>query len=123
MTGLKAYAEEGLDVENKHKKIILIAGGYDKNLDNSVMAKPIVNTCKAIVLIGQIAEKIEKAVSDVDKDFPIYRETSLEDAVNRAKSLGKEGDIVLLSPAAASFDMFKNAYHRGDCFKEIVNNL
>ena len=123
MTGLKAYAEEGLDVENKHKKIILIAGGYDKNLDNSVMAKPISNTCKALVLIGQIAEKIEKAVRDVDTSIPIYREKTLEDAINRSKKIATEGDIVLLSPAAASFDMFNDAYHRGDCFKEIVNNL
>ena len=123
MTGLKAYAEEGLDVENKHKKIILIAGGYDKNLDNSVMAKPISNTCKALVLIGQIAEKIEKAVRDVDTSIPIYREKTLEDAINRSKEIATEGDIVLLSPAAASFDMFNDAYHRGDCFKEIVNNL
>ena len=106
------------------KNVILIAGGSDKNLDYAPIARPIANSCKSIVLIGQTADKIEEAVSkeikhDV-KDVNIYRCDSLEAAIRRAKEIATKGDVVLFSPASASFDMFKNMYDRGNQFKELV---
>ena len=105
------------------KNIILIAGGYDKNLDYTVIGKPIVENCKAVVLLGQTADKIEEAVRLVNKDFPIYRCNSLEETIKTAENIAIKGDVVLFSPASASFDMFKNFEERGNLFKEIVNKL
>ena len=106
------------------KNVILIAGGYDKNLDYEPLARPIANSCKSIILIGQTAEKIEKCVSkeikhDV-KDVNIYRCKTLEETVLLAKSIASKGDVVLFSPASASFDMFKNFDDRGKQFKKLV---
>ena len=98
------------------KNIILIAGGYDKNLDYTVLAKPIIDNCKALILLGQTAKKIEKAVSSElkkdKKELPIYQCESLKQAVQKANDISKKGDIVLFSPASASFDMFKNFAER-----------
>ena len=118
MAGLNAFT---------FKNIILIAGGYDKNLDYTVLAKPILENCKAAILLGQTADKIENALNDELKksgqEFPIYRCSSLKETVEKADEISIKGDIVLFSPASASFDMFKNFEERGKKFKEIVNNL
>jgi len=107
------------------KNVILIAGGYDKNLDYEPLVKPIVNSCKALILIGQTADKIGKAVlkevKNGVKDVTMYKCTSLEDTVILAKQLATKGDVVLFSPASASFDMFKNFDDRGKQFKELVH--
>ena len=109
------------------KNIILIAGGYDKNLDYSVLAKPIIDNCKALILLGQTSSKIEKAVNielkKEKKELPIYKCESLLQTVNQANDIAVKGDIVLFSPASASFDMFKNFAERGNCFKDIVCDL
>ena len=110
------------------KNIILIAGGYDKNLDYSVIAKPILENCKALILLGQTADKIEKAVKlELKKskkdDFPIYRCESLIKTVEKANEIAIKGDIVLFSPASASFDMFKNFAERGEIFKQYVKEI
>ena len=105
------------------KNIILIAGGYDKNLDYTVIGKPIVENCKAVVLLGQTADKIEEAVRLVNKDFPIYRCNSLEETIKTAENIAIKGDVVLFSPASASFDMFKNFAERGEIFKKLVGEL
>jgi len=106
------------------KNVILIAGGYDKNLEYEPLAKPIVNSCKSIILIGQTADKIEKTVKKETrngiKDVNIYRCKTLEDTVKLAKQIATKGDVVLFSPASASFDMFKNFDDRGKQFKELV---
>ena len=108
-------------------KIILIAGGYDKNLDYKPLAKPIVDNVKGLILLGQTSDKIEKAVQQElikqNKNLNIYKCKTLKDTVKKAKELAKKGDIVLFSPASASFDMFKNAYERGKIFKNFVNQL
>ena len=107
--------------------IVLIAGGYDKHLDYTPIAKPILEKVKTLILIGQTAEKIFLAVKEEeekqDKKLDIYMCETLEDTVKLAKKSAKNGDIVLFSPASASFDMFKNFAERGDKFKEIVNNI
>ncbi len=109
------------------KNIVLIAGGYDKNLDYSVLAKPIIDNCKSLILLGQTSEKIEKAVNmEIKKtknNFPIYKCKDLKDAVEIANKIAVRGDIVLFSPASASFDMFKNFSERGDIFKSYVNEI
>ena len=110
------------------EKIVLIAGGYDKNLDYGPLAKPILKKATKLVLMGKTSQKIFDAVTteiakDSDVVFPIYRVNTLEDAVNRARQLAKPGEVVLFSPASASFDMFKNFAERGEKFKELVNEL
>ncbi|MBR3614751.1 MAG: UDP-N-acetylmuramoyl-L-alanine--D-glutamate ligase [Clostridia bacterium] len=109
------------------KNIILIAGGYDKNLDYNVLAKPILDNCKSLILLGQTSEKIEKAVmleqKKLKKDINIYKCKTLNQAVQTANEIAIKGDIVLFSPASASFDMFKNFAERGEIFKQYVKEI
>lgn len=109
------------------RNIILIAGGYDKNLDYTPLAKPIVDNCKELILLGATAPKIEKVVKaelkKQNKKLEIHKCTDLRETVEIAKSLAVKGDIILLSPASASFDMFKNFAERGDLFKKYVNEI
>ena len=101
--------------------IILIAGGKDKGNDYSKIAESVKEHVKAIVTVGKGAEKIEKFFKDMK---PIYSAgMSMEEAVRLAKDAAVPGDIVLLSPACASFDMFDNYEHSGRVFKELVNQL
>lgn len=74
----------------------------------------------AMVLIGEAAEKIEREFRDLTE---VLRAISMEDAVHKATRIARSGDVVLLSPACASFDMFKNYEHRGEVFKSLVNAL
>lgn len=117
IAGLNAFQEE----------IILIAGGYDKNLDYTPIGRPILNKTKAVILLGQTADKIKEAVENEskirNKTVDMYKCENLEQCVNLARDLAKPGQIVLFSPASASFDMFKNFEERGEKFKELVNSL
>ncbi len=107
--------------------IVLIAGGYDKNLDYTPLAKPILEKVKTLILIGATSSKIFDAVKDEEekerKDINIYMCENLQETVNLAKRYSKKGEVVLFSPASASFDMFKNFAERGNKFKDLVNNL
>ena len=107
--------------------IVLIAGGYDKNLDYTPLAKPILKKVKKLILLGATAGKIFEAVKREEekegKNIDIYMCDTLEETVNLAKKHAKKGEIVLFSPASASFDMFKNFADRGNKFKNLVNNL
>ena len=107
--------------------IVLIAGGYDKNLDYTPLAKPILNKVKKLILLGATSGKIFEAVKNEEekegKNIDIYMCDSLEETVNLAKKYARKGEIVLFSPASASFDMFKNFADRGNKFKNLVNNL
>ena len=109
------------------ERIVLIAGGYDKNLDYAPLAKPILEKADKIILMGETAPKIEaaisKAIANTDIVFPMYRVKDLKQAVERARKISKKGDVVLFSPASASFDMFKNFEERGEKFKEYVREL
>ena len=82
---------------------------------------------KALILLGVTADKIEKAVTDYEGDNPenlkIYRVSTLEEAVAKADEISHEGDIVTLSPACASFDMYPNFEARGNHFKKLVKEL
>lgn len=109
------------------ENIVLIAGGYDKNLDYEPIAKPILDKVTTLILIGQTAEKIYDVVKNEEeksnKKVNIYMCDSLEQTVELAKKFARKGDVVLFSPASASFDMFKNFADRGNKFKNIVNNI
>ena len=117
IAGLNSYNEE----------IVLIAGGYDKNLDYTPIAKPIVEKVKTLILLGQTSGKIYEAVKreleHQNKKLNIYMCDSLEETVAKAKKYAKPGQIVLFSPASASFDMFKNFADRGEKFKSLVNKI
>ena len=109
------------------KEIILIAGGADKNLDYTPIAKPIVDKVKKLILIGQTANKIydvvKKELENQNKNLDIYMCESLKQSIDLARRYAKKGQVVLFSPASTSFDMFKDMYDRGDKFKEEVNKL
>ena len=109
------------------EKIILIAGGYDKHLDYSVIAEPIIQNVSSLILMGATADKIEQAVKveleKQKKELPIYRFNTLEECVNKAHEIATPQEIVLFSPASASFDMYKNFMERGEKFKSIVNQI
>ena len=117
ISGLNAFKEN----------IILIAGGYDKNLEYQPLAKPVVDKVSTLILIGQTAEKIYDVVKNEaekeNKKININMCDTLEQTIEIAKKTAKKGDIVLFSPASASFDMFKNFADRGNQFKDLVNKI
>ncbi len=109
------------------QKIILIAGGYDKKIPFDVLGPEIIEHVKALILIGKTSDKIEAAVVNSDgycaETLPIYRPSTFEAAIKKAYEIAECGDIVALSPACASFDLFKNFAERGETFRKIVNSL
>ncbi len=109
------------------RKVILIAGGSDKNIPFDVIGPKVCEKVKLLILLGATADKIETAVRkapEYSQGSPeIKRVASLEEAVKIAHLAAQNGDIIFLSPICASFDMFKNFETRGEVFKEIVNSL
>ena len=105
--------------------IILIAGGYDKNLRFENFAKVVCNKVKVLILMGQTSDKIEKCINDLksDKKPKIFKSNCMSDAVKLAYTNSSKNDVVLLSPACASFGMYKNFEERGNDFKNCVLNL
>lgn len=105
-------------------KVILIAGGYDKKIPFDGFGEVVADKTKAVVLVGATAEKIRSEIAKTlqkrETSEPLIICTTLAEAVKSAYSLADDGDTVLLSPACASFDMFKNFEERGNAFKEIV---
>lgn len=109
------------------RRIIVIAGGSDKKLDYGQLAEPINTYVKTLVLLGETANSIEAAVRaypgyDGEK-CRIVRVKTMEEAVSAAAAAAEKGDIVTLSPASASFDMYKNFEERGRHYKKIVSQL
>ncbi|MBF0557594.1 MAG: UDP-N-acetylmuramoyl-L-alanine--D-glutamate ligase [Nitrospirae bacterium] len=107
-------------LESFDGSVILIAGGRDKDGDFGLLKPLVSDKVKALILIGEAADKIRKALGDSTR---IIMEDSLRNAVSRARGIASPGDAVLLSPACASFDMFRDFEHRGRQFKEIVAEL
>jgi UDP-N-acetylmuramoylalanine--D-glutamate ligase len=103
------------------QRLVLIAGGVGKGQDFSPLSAAVAQHCKAVILIGQSANDIQIALSD--SGVAITHASDLTDAVTQACQMCKAGDAVLLSPACASFDMFKNYPHRGQMFVEAVHAL
>jgi UDP-N-acetylmuramoylalanine--D-glutamate ligase len=110
-------------IESFEQPLILIAGGFDKKLSYINFAKKVVEKTKSIVLIGQTAKKIANLVTRLSSNFPIYFASSIEQAVKIAYKKAISGDVVLLSPACASYDMFSNFVHRGNQFIHAVKQL
>lgn len=107
------------------ENIVLIAGGYDKHLDYTNIAKPILDKVTKLILMGDTKEKIYNAVTamGMSSNIEIYKCNTLQEVVDKAKEVAIPGEIVLFSPASASFDMFKNFADRGNQFKDLVNKL
>ena len=107
--------------------IVLIAGGYDKNISYEPLAKPILEKVSKLILFGDTKNKIYNAVTqechNTGKNIPIYLLDTLEEVVSIAHEVSVSGEVVLFSPASASFDMFKNAYQRGDLFKDLTEKI
>ncbi len=121
------------------RPIVLIAGGRDKNLDYDELGSAIVSKARALVLVGAASDRIhrsvEKALAERGQSSreeanlegvaleEVRRAAGFREAVETAVSLAGTGDAVLLSPACASFDLFRSYKHRGDAFKQIVREL
>ena len=117
MAGLRSFSQ----------KVILIAGGYDKHIPYDVLGPDLVAHVKAMVLTGATAPKIQAAAEQAPgydaQALPIYTIDDFADAVYKAVELAQPGDVVILSPASASFDKFKNFMIRGDTFKDLIRAL
>ncbi len=101
-------------------RIVLIAGGKDKGLDYGELADEIAARCTAVVLIGETAEELERQVAG---RVATHRAGSMDEAVTMAARLARPGQVVLLAPAAASFDMFDDYAARGDAFRSAVLHM
>ena len=101
-------------------RVVLIAGGDGKGADFSPLAPVIRDKARAVVLIGRDAKRIEEAVRG---SCPIVHAGDMDEAVRLARDYAEPGDHVLLSPACASFDMYRNYAHRGEVFADAVRRL
>ena len=110
-----------------HQKVILIAGGYDKHIPFDVLGPEVVEHVKELFLTGDTSSKIRTAVEGAPgydpAQLPITVIVDFEEAVLAAHRAAKPGDVVILSPACASFDKFKNFMERGAAFKKIIYGL
>ncbi|MFI4911341.1 MAG: UDP-N-acetylmuramoyl-L-alanine--D-glutamate ligase [Sedimentisphaeraceae bacterium JB056] len=113
IVGLEAFEEP----------VILIAGGYDKKLPFDEMGITAARKAKAAILIGVTADKIAEAIKNGNGKCDIYKEDTFIGAINKANELSENGDVVLMSPACASYDMFDNFQQRGDIFRDTVQNI
>ena len=117
IAGLRSFSE----------KVILIAGGYDKHIPYDVLGPEIVKSVKCLILTGATSDKIQQATQQAPDYTPgnpeIRRCDNLEQAVHTAHDVAQPGDVVILSPASASFDCFRNFEERGNKFKQYVNAL
>ncbi len=116
--GATVAALHGLGAE---RKLVVILGGDGKGQDFGPLAAPVVRFARAVVLIGRDAPLIRAALQDAG--VPLQDAPTLEDAVRQARARAQAGDAVLLSPACASLDMFRNYPHRAEVFRAAVREL
>lgn len=114
LTALAGLSEE---------KCVLIAGGKDKGGGYVELADALKDKGRGVVVIGEAAPLIERELASKLPDLRVVRASTMDEAVQAAADLAHEGDAVLLSPACASFDMFKDYKHRGDVFVAAVKRL
>ena len=110
-------------LECQKKPVIWIAGGTDKGNDYSVLDDLVREKVKALICLGVDNAKLHKSFGPILGENKIVDALSAEEAVRKASTFAAEGDVVLLSPCCASFDLFKNYEDRGEKFKEAVRNL
>jgi len=103
------------------RPVVLIAGGDGKGQDFTPLAPAVKQRARAVVLIGRDAERVARAIAS--SGVPVERAAGMDEAVTTAFRASREGDAVLLSPACASFDMFRNYEHRGEAFVAAVRRL
>ncbi|MEZ5573667.1 MAG: UDP-N-acetylmuramoyl-L-alanine--D-glutamate ligase [Halioglobus sp.] len=115
--GATDAALRGLGGENN---VLLIAGGQGKGADFTVLEQSVTAHCKLLILMGEDAPLLARALSSF---VPVLMVTSLEEAVTAAAARATRGDVVLLSPACASFDMFSGYAQRGEMFSALVTRL
>jgi UDP-N-acetylmuramoylalanine--D-glutamate ligase len=101
-------------------RVVVIAGGQGKGLDYAPFSDAIAEHCRAAVLLGETADELEQLIGE---RVPVRRAATMDEAVRIADGLALAGDVVLLSPAAASFDMFADYAARGDAFRSAVAEL
>jgi UDP-N-acetylmuramoylalanine--D-glutamate ligase len=119
ITALKSFAPQA-----KGGKVILICGGADKNLDFRSFAKILPRYVKFLVLLpGSATEKIKKVLAKLKSPVPGAEVSSMDEAVKKAAENARKNDVILLSPAAASFGLFKNEFDRGEQFKKAIRKL
>ena len=112
-------AIEGVVTQPSSRKIVLIAGGVGKNANFEALGRTISGRVRSVVLIGRDAKVIAKSIPDALVVFA----SGLEDAVAKARMEAVSGDVVLFSPACASYDMFENFVVRGQAFTRIVEGM
>ena len=114
IAGLRSFKE----------KVILIAGGYDKHIPYDVLGPEVCRHVKKLFLCGATAPQIRAAVENCAGEKPEMMDCGkFENAVRAAAAAAESGDVVLMSPASASFDEFKNFMVRGECFKKMIKEL
>jgi UDP-N-acetylmuramoylalanine--D-glutamate ligase len=120
LAALNGLGQSGSSAGSR-SKIILIAGGEGKGQDFSPLSQALARHAKAVILIGRDAPAIRSAIES--SGITIHDAGTLEQAVESAAEMAESGDLVLLSPACASFDMFKDYAHRAQVFIDAVNEL
>lgn len=107
------------------EKVIMIAGGKDKGIPYDDLGEPIADHVKTLILIGATSDKIEEALDATGRrdEVRVIRAKMYPEAVSAAHDAAEPGDVVLLSPASTSFDMFRNFEERGELYKKLVNEL
>ncbi|HLL71214.1 MAG TPA: UDP-N-acetylmuramoyl-L-alanine--D-glutamate ligase [Pyrinomonadaceae bacterium] len=113
LKALEAFAEHA-------GQIVLILGGRGKNAPYAPLAPLVERKCRALVVLGEDAERIER---ELEAHARVMRVKDMREAVRQAADVAREGDVVLLAPACASWDMFDSFEHRGRVFKEAVNEM
>ena len=103
------------------QRVVLIAGGDGKGQDFTPLKGAVLERARAVILIGRDAKKIEAVLAG--STVPVHQAKTMEEAVQKGLVLAQQGDAVLMSPACASLDMFRNYVHRAEVFIAAVRNL
>ena len=119
--GATCAALAGLTKQGRPGKVVLIAGGDGKGQDFSPLSEPVAGNARKVVLIGRDGPQIATALAGTG--VPLSYAASMKDAVEDAYAAARDNDVVLLSPACASFDMFRNYIHRAEVFVNAVKAL
>ena len=120
--GLRAFSDP--EDPDSTPAVHAILGGSEKGEDFAPLLEPVGESCAAVYLVGAAAQRLAEALAPaVEAGLELHRCEGLEDAVQRAAAAARPGEVVLLSPACASFDAFENFERRGERFREIVEGL
>jgi UDP-N-acetylmuramoylalanine--D-glutamate ligase len=107
-------------LKKQSEPVVLLLGGRDKGLAFTDLLATARGRVKAVVAFGEARDKIAREIGD---SLPIHKTETLAEAIERARKLAAPGEVVLFSPACASYDQFKNYEERGEAFRKMVNEL